>query len=338
MTTVTPLRPGSGPSSAQDQARDWVLRLDEEPAAAAECDAWRSLDPAHDQAFREAGRVWDMAPALESLIGEDWRSEAEALGRSPLSRAREWAVRGKGRFVLPAALAASLALAVFVPGLFRPPPVEVETTVAQTQLLPLADGSRVTVGARSDVQVRFSDDERRVTLASGQAFFDVAPDPARPFVVHAGKAEIRVTGTKFDVRRIGDDVEVSVLEGRVELRRRRLAGLLRESEPARVLGAGEGSVLDEGRAFTPTAPAPVVPGEWRSGRLYYSEAPIAEIVADLQRYSTVPIRLADPEVGRMKVTTSFRSSDIDRFVANLEAALPVESRRTADGAITLSAR
>jgi transmembrane sensor len=196
----------------------------------------------------------------------------------------------------------------------------------------------VTVGARTDVKVLFTKAERQVTLTSGQAFFEVAHDAARPFIVLAGNAEIRVTGTKFDVRRIGDDVQVSVLEGRVELRRRSLVPVLKERAPARVLTAGERSVLDDGQAFTPEAPAPVRPGEWRSGRLYYSEAPIADIVADLQRYSDVPIRIADADVGELKVTTSFRSNDVDRFVKNLETTMPIEAKRAKDGAIVLAKR
>jgi transmembrane sensor len=329
---------GGTTRSVEAQAHAWIVRLEEEPGAEPECDAWRAEDEAHDQAFREASRYWSMAPALGGIIGDDWRKEVEELERSPIRRARDWAVRGTGRIALPLAMAASLALVIVAPQLVQPAPMEIATKIAQTRLVGLNDGSRVTVGARSDVQIRYSEKRREVTLASGQAFFEVAHDPARPFIVLAGNAEIRVTGTKFDVRRVGDDVQVSVLEGRVELRRRPLVAALREAEPARVLAAGEGSVLDEGRSFTPEAPTPGPPGEWRSGRLYYSEAPIAEIVADLQRYSDVPIRIADADVGRMKVTTSFRSNEVDRFVDNLEVTMPVESARGKDGSITLRKR
>ena len=338
MNSVFHLARGHEPDDVQDQARAWVIRLEEEPAAKSECDAWRALDPAHDQAFEEVSRLWAMAPALGSVMGEGWREEALALDRSPAVRARDWAVHGAGRIVLPLAVAASLAIVAISPQLMQSAPIEVATKVAQTEVVALSDGSKVTLGARSDLKVAFTGAQRKVTLAAGQAFFEVAHDNARPFIVLAGKAEIRVTGTKFDVRRVGDDVQVSVLQGRVELRRKPIVALLRDAKPAVVLTAGETSVLDDGTTFTPEAPAKVRPGEWRTGRLYYSEAPVSEIVADLQRYSNVPIRIADANVAQMKVTTSFRSNDVDGFVETLEATMPVRIEKSKDGTITLQAK
>lgn len=338
MTGTVSILPVGRQQGVEDQARAWLLRLAEEPQAQAECDAWRALDPAHDEAFREAAAVWDLAASLETAVDPAWRDEAEAVAATPASRLRDWALRGAGRAILPFAAAASLVAVIAVPRWLEPAPQVVGTAVAQTRMLALADGSRVTVGARSRVEASITGDERRVVLDDGQAFFEVAHDPARPFVVLAGNAEITVTGTKFDVHRVGDDVRVSVLEGRVELRRRPLIGLLRPAAPARVLVAGQSSDLDDGESFAPQQRATVTPGEWRSGRLYYSEAPLGEIVADMQRYSAVPIRVSDDRTAALRVTTSFRSNDVDGFVANVRSALPVESRREPDGSITLSSR
>lgn len=338
MSAAAPLRDDLRDGRVHDEARAWVIRLADEPEAEAACAEWRAADPAHEAAWREVSAVWNAAPSLGTLIGDDWRDEVERIGDSPFGRARHWALRGGGRVVLPLAMAASLVLAIVLPQRGAPAPLEVRTAIAETRVVPLEDGSRMTLGARSDAQVRFASTEREVVLESGQAFFEVAHDADRPFIVLAGNAEIRVTGTRFDVRRSGDNVQISVLEGRVEVRRRQVDAPRPAGSPAVVLTAGERSSLEGGQTFTPEQRAPVTPGEWRSGRLYYSEARVSDIVADVQRYSDRPIRLASAEVGAMRVTTSFRSDDIDQFIANLETALPIASRRAPDGAIILSAR
>jgi len=101
-----------------------------------------------------------------------------------------------------------------------------------------------------------------------------------------------------------------------------------------VLGAGLRAQLDPGKTFSPAARSPVTPGEWRAGRLFYSEAPLEQIVADVQRYSPVPIRITD-DVGALRLTTTVRPGDIDQFFRNIEAVLPVEARKSADGAMTI---
>lgn len=348
MTAARPLWMEASDQAIEDQARAWVLRLAEIPEAAPECDAWRSQNPAHEAAFQEAQKIWNAAQALASVLDGNWREEVDALTRSPVMRAQHWALLGAGRVVLPLALAASLVLGIALPQFLQmlPAPIEppgpvarvVETRIAETRVLTLNDGSRVTLGARTGVEVQFEAGRRQVRLEDGQAFFEVAHDAARPFVVLAGNAEIRVTGTKFDVRRIGDDIEVSVLEGRVELNRRTPAGSLPDTAPVRVLTAGQSSHLERGLAFTPATPAAITPGDWRTGRLYYSEAPLSEIIADVQRYSPVPIRIASSDVAAMRVTTSFRADNLDQLVTNLESTLPITSRRTSDGGIVLAAR
>jgi transmembrane sensor len=322
---------------AFDAARDWVLRLDENPALAPQCDAWRARSRDNDAAYREVRRVFDAASGLEGLVDPAWRTEADALGRTPMGRIQNWTRRGPGRIVVPLAMAASVAMAVLLPGLLGGHGQPVETGVAETRLLALADGSRVTLGARSGMDVSFDGVRREVTMKRGQAFFEVEHDAARPFTVIAGDAEIRVTGTKFDVHWIGDTVAVSVLEGRVELRKRRLIPI-GSTQAERVLTAGTGADLAEGEAFSAVSPMTVTPGEWRRGRLFYSETSLSEIVADVQRYSATPIRIAQPSVGGLKVTTSFRADNVDQFVSNIEASLPVAATRAADGSITFSTK
>jgi len=323
------------------EARNWVLRIASGDDVEVEraCAAWRAADPEREAAFRIAWRAWQAIGETPIALNENWREEAAALQLTPTARLAKAARSRTFRFGLPTALAASIAALLLMPQMHRtaptpPPELRVATAVAETRTLALDDGSRVTVGAHSGVDVAFAPEARRVILNSGQAYFEVAHDPARPFIVLAGNAEIRVTGTKFDVTRIGDDVRVSVLEGRVEVRRHSAPA----AAPEQVLTAGQRSVLVADAGFRPAQPAAVPAGEWRTGRLYYADAPLSEILADAQRYSAVRIRVADDRVANMRLTASFRANDMNHFVNDIEAALPVTAEHRADGSIVLTQR
>ncbi len=315
--------------AVQAEARAWVMRLAEDPAVEADCAAWRAADPAHERAWKEVSAVWQQAPALASLDRKDWRAEIDALSRKPVRRWLQWG------------MAAAAAFAAMIGGtqLLEKPGMEAATRIAEVRQIELADGSHVTLGAKSGVKVSYESEKRQVMLDHGQAFFEVAHDRKRPFTVIAGDVDIRVTGTKFDVRRDGEGIQVSVLEGRVEVRRRGILSILTPGSPDRILTAGLRADFDPATGrFSAEQRAIVTPGDWRSGRLFYNEAPLSDIVADIQRYSTTAIRIDDPAIAGMKVTTSFRTNQIGAFLANLGAILPIESRRSADGAMIIEAR
>jgi transmembrane sensor len=317
------------------EARDWVLRLMERSDDAAlsdACAAWRAADGAHDAAFWRAWAAWDGVGLTAAAAGADWRAEAEALraGAGGAGR-RRWL-----RWAVPSGLAASVAAGILFFSASSVPGVAVATSTAETRVVALADGSRVTVGGKSGIVASVDKTRRRVTLERGQAFFEVAHDPAHPFVVVAGDAEITVRGTKFDVRRIGDDVEVNVLEGKVEVRRRGVLTFLSAGSPDAVLVAGQASELKpDADGFAAAAPAATGAGEWRSGRLYYADAPLSAIIADAQRYAKVRIEVPSGSVGAMSLTVSYRAGDIEGLSDSIEAALPVRVERRNDGLVIM---
>lgn len=308
-------------------ARGWIVAVAENPAREVESLAWRDADPAHEDAWQEANGVWTQAAELGALDRPDWRAEMDALTMPAWHRTVRWAIA--------ASVVLTLGGTLYVRSR---PDIQAETQIAETRRLALADGSQVTLSGKSGVAVHFAQGSRRVVLDHGQVFFEVAHDSARPFTVVAGGAEIRVTGTKFDVRKVGDDVRVSVLEGRVELRQRGLLPILAPALPERVLTAGlRAELAPRATHFTPDTRSPVPAGDWRSGRLYYNEAPLSDILADLQRYSATPVRIDDPAVARMKLTTSFRVGQAESFLESLQATLPVRLNRTTEGAVLIEA-
>lgn len=215
-----------------------------------------------------------------------------------------------------------------------------ETATAQTRQIELEDGSRVTLGARSALQVDYRRRSRNVVLAAGEAFFSVMHNPSRPFVVMAGDAIVEVAGTKFNVDRTAGGVRVSVLEGVVHV-------IDRRSSDVRVLSsasAPEEVALRSGQQATVVARAAPVqvsaltvaqPGSWRSGRLAYEDAPLDQIVADANRYYPHDIKIASSRAAQMRLTTAFKANQVDQFLETVETALPLEVKRAPDGEVTI---
>jgi len=320
-------------------ARDWAMRLFRAPHDAAltrRCETWRLRDPRHDAAFLQAERLWDAIGQSSAAAEQNWRSELEHLERTGGRGLRGWLAAVRWRIAVPVTLAAGLVLAVGASMVLRSPQYHWTTPKGQNQQVTLADGTHVFIGADSRIAVRFGGSSRHVDLSQGEAFFEVTHDPSRPFTVVAGDAEIQVTGTKFDVKRVNGKVLVAVQEGRVEVRRHSILPLVHQAAPERVLTAGELSQLSENSGFSPQVRANAA-SSWRAGRLSYSDASLADVIADANRYSSTPIRLASAQVGELRLTTSFRAEAVEQFVSNLAGSLPVKTSKAADGALVISA-
>ena len=322
-------------ASIKDQAQDWVVELASSGVSAEELQRfqqWIEADPVHKQLFNDSQRVWESIQQMEHLAA---LTPADALLDSgiagsvvaePYSRrnnsfwSRYW-VTGAA-----VAAAAALLLAFIAPGLFesdgQPAAEAISTQIAEIRDLALPDGSIVTLGAKSGIQLDFSDRQRRLVLTNGEAFFSVTPDASRPFIVDAGAAVVRVVGTQFDVRQGAQQVRVAVLEGAVEVKST-AAGA--DGPSAERLTAGEQVIALRGGLLTGVTPVTgSQPGGWRSGRLFYEGTALSEVIADANRYYREKIVLMPESLGELKITASFRTEKIDQMLNTLKVALPVE--------------
>jgi transmembrane sensor len=218
--------------------------------------------------------------------------------------------------------------------------LEVSTAVGEVRDLTLKDGTRISLAPGSRIRTRVGPRGREVELTAGEAFFEVAHDPRRPFTVQAGDTVIRDIGTRFDIVRTGARVRVSVLEGSVEVSRR--SG---EGSTARTLVGGQGAETGPAplAGVAGLRPAPILvqaasptAGSWRSGRLSYDDARLGDIVADLNRYYPAGVRLQDPALAGRRVAASFRVEEIGTFLANLPKALPVTVSTDAQGGAVIA--
>jgi transmembrane sensor len=197
--------------------------------------------------------------------------------------------------------------------------------VGSVTSIALRDGSRVTLNTASRVHVSLNESERHVELEAGEAFFEVAHDATRPFVVTAGTRRIIAVGTRFSVRMEGDEVRVVVTEGKVRFERDENAG-------AELLVAGQTAHSTRNAILVQekTAHDAETALSWRSGYLTFDETTLADAVAEFNRYTERKIRIADPKLAAIRINGKFRSSNADEFVELLRSGFGIHAEETAD--------
>ena len=357
--------PAAGAEKLLNAAFEWRAQLDDESLKDETRRAfheWLRADPRHELAFDHADRFWDAANRLPAARPDDFPSPVDTTANSrrahqqpqPSVKRRFFTGFGPLATSLAASLAVSLVCAIAIvavlnkaPDASAPPAVEAFATERGEVLsFTLKDGSTLTLGAASAVDISMTADGRTATLRAGDAFFDVSPDATRPFIVDAGPILTRVTGTAFDVRRSGEIIEVAVAEGAVTVSYRPPLQSS-ETEAKKAGGARRIEKLAAGERIRASAreglgaPAPVRPetiGAWRRARLIFDNAPIAEMVADLNRYVETPIVVGDGEIAAMTFSATVAADDIDGLLATLVEAYPVDIEQRADGARVLRRR
>jgi transmembrane sensor len=315
------------------EAREWFVRLLDDDVCADELalwQAWLARSPAHRSAFDRVADAWSLGgeasperPSIAELAADAYD------GSTPVA---EW--RGKPRRAYrPALIAASLAVAVLGSSAvwFAIPAGEAQaitTARAEHKAAALADGSHVQVGALTGVQVRMSEARREVKLDRGEAFFNVARDPNRAFVVKTPLGAVKGEGGAFNVDVAGEQLCITVTEGAVVVQP---SGLF--AKPVRVT-AGQQIVLKSSGSVV-AAGSPVT---WTQGRLEYRDAPLSVVVADVNRYAQHPVVLRDPAVGDLEYTGSVRTDATADWANGLSAAFPLNVTRGDGGVIVLSSR
>ncbi len=282
-------------------AAEWFARLQDEDATAQDFQEWQrwlNAEPEHHRAYRDIEHAW-------RLIG-DVQPEAWPSRHAPASRSSPGLRWSLAAMVL-------LAITAFSTYWIAGRHESYSTRTAEQRSVRLPDGSRVTLGAQSEVTPKFESDVRRVVLSFGEAFFEVARDPQRPFIVMAGTSEIRAVGTAFNVRTTGDRVLVSVTEGHVAVR---------TSDRRVMLAAGEQVAVTSAGAVEEKAPTPSAV-TWLQGRFEYRGEELRHVVEDLNRYTDRHIVLADESVASLRYSGTVFPDHLDEWLQGISGVLPV---------------
>ncbi|HEY0799849.1 MAG TPA: FecR domain-containing protein [Steroidobacteraceae bacterium] len=316
------------------EAAHWAVRLSAgalDLETQAQLDQWLDADPRHRGALLRARAAWADLDRLAALSGH--REPQGPMEMSPKTNlasrsARSFANR---RFFL----AASISALLFGSGtwvLLRRNGTYV-SKLGEVRRVTLADGSHMVLNTATEASVHFDTARREINLSAGEGLFQVVKDPKRPFIVRAGGVSVRAVGTVFTVRNDGNQVDVLVTEGVVELTDHD-SGVVRRvaaNERATVMDTRQVAVAKITQAQAERRLA------WRDGMVDFDGDSLSHAVDEMNRHNDRRIFIDDQSLGSRPIVGRFRANDPDGFAATVSVALGVQTELQGD-AIHLNSR
>jgi transmembrane sensor len=331
-----------------EQAGEWFAVNDEGPLDArdsATLVAWLKTSPVHIEEFLGVSAIardlrearTDPEYSLEAILARAADVHSDQALRSRDSFAVQ-ATPSRPWIAGAVAMAASLVLSL---GLFSwwsvkhtaQPPVAASITEFRVQTRHgeqlsrrLADNSLLHLNTDSAVTIRYGKTERLVVLTAGQAAFEVAHEPDRPFRVLAGSAEVIDIGTKFDVRLDQNSTVVTVVEGRVEVGPSRMRETLGtnagQPHAARFVELAADQQISIREGAWPAVPVAVDAQNttaWLRREIVFDHEPLERVAAEYNRYTAKPIEITTPALRNLQISGVFATDDPDAFIAFLRS-------------------
>ncbi len=311
--------------------RDRGLTASEQSAYA----RWLGENPAHEAAILRLGKVWS---ALDQLAAHPAAADANA-NPDLLAPQRGWS---RWAWVPLVAAAAAVTFIYFAgrPSAVSPNAANAPRAILHpgAERLTLEDGSVVELHDHARVEVQFSPAERRVRLVSGEAYFTVAKNPHRPFIVSANQVTVVAVGTAFSVGLDQRDISVLVTEGRVRVEEvllpsgekaatpRELSALVAGQQGFITVSAGQDGVSRSEMKITEFSPAQIERAlAWQGQRLEFFAMPLQEVAAEFNRYNHKKLVVHDADTGAIVVGGNFRVDNVDAFVRLLDSSFGVSA-------------
>lgn len=295
-------------NSINDIAAEWVARGDAAPLSMqerADLDAWLAADVRHMGAYERAHAIFLHAHRARLLIPRP-RSDRPPEVEPQLVGKPDPNLRvGRRSFIAMGAATVSVGAAVFFGLSSRARATTFRTQRGEIRLIPLDDGSTVTLNTDSEMQITLRARARSMFLTQGEAFIRVTSDYNRPFDLSAGELELSSFGSSFAVRRLpGVSPVILVQEGIVSVK-------TAHSEPIRASASSRVSIDRSSVPVIATIPAREMELElvWREGNISFSETTLAAAAQEFSRYSNVQIVIDDPQVAALTVTGIFPSNN-----------------------------
>ena len=334
----------------KDAAVEWFLRRSVAPLTVEEADAfeaWLDDGAATREAYATVEEFWVGAAQLESLPKFEGKRQTilRTMDRARMTRRAAMV----GAF---AAVAVGLT-GVGVHGLGGPKPLATQsfkTAMGQQATVTLPDGSVVTLNTDTVVRTKADPNRRMVYLDQGQAFFRVAKDRRHPFVVSAGGRTVTALGTAFDVRLDGGALKVVLVEGKVRVEEVAPAPLPIQgtASPAREphvspstrsteMEAGSQLVAIDNADWRLTRADIQRETSWTSGKIVVDDEALGDVVAELNRYSSRKIVIADAHLSDERISGVYEPGDIEGFARALKHTGLAELKEDAGGAVRIVA-
>jgi transmembrane sensor len=323
-----------GAPSITEQAALWHARLhaaDVTMKERNEFQAWTASNAEHRRAYEAMQNLAGKMDALSGIARQQPQVLSSVL-QEQLTQCAELAEKAKGRpkrkFAM--AVAASLILAIGLAFAMLPQwqPVEptlYTTAVGEQRSIMLADGSVVTLNTGSQLSVVMTDTARRLQLVRGEAYFDVAKDPLRPFEVAVNNSLVTAVGTAFNIRQNNSHLEVTVLEGRVQVNSGKPGREQGSPVTKRFLHAGQqidnsGTTLQVTQLDAKTLNNTVL---WREGKFDFDNESVSNVIEKIQPYYSSKIIIGDDAIGDLTIGGVFRTDNVELLLSALESALNI---------------
>ena len=325
------------------RAARWVIRQHNEdwtPADAGELDRWLDESTAHRVSYIRLQSALQQLDRLQVMRGAVASGGVPAPGSWNAGADRGSSHRSAGnarvRFKLwPSRLSIAAAVALLSVGGFYLVGIQswgeerFTTRVGGLETVKLADGSTLNLNTNTRVRVALRPTERLVHLDSGEAYFVVAKDQSRPFVVTVADKSVTAVGTAFSVRRSADaDVQILVTEGQVQLR---LAQRNRPEDTTPLSAGKMARTRNEEVLIHDMAEGEIQRLlSWRSGFLTFRDTPLPEAVAEFNRYTAQKLVITDAALDKIRIGGKFRDNNVQTFLALLQEGFPVSVEATHD--------
>lgn len=350
------------------EAIDWFLKLQEELGGDAyrlEFSEWLLRSPVHVEEYLAVSRAWGALniPQGKEFAADNLIAAARAdlassnvipLRPKPIDavvsppRAPEWTLRMTRRRLLASAASILVGLALWGGYQLRYGGDTYETFIGEQRSVTLADGSVVYLNTNSSVRVHWTAAERDIDLLRGEARFQVAKNPARPFIVATAEATIRAVGTVFNVRADTTRTQVAVIEGRVEVKalderprthsqsvptaRATMSGAAADLQ----LAAGEHAEVTMGAIKPNIGPPMEAVTSWSERRLVFRGESLATVIDEFNRYRRNPLVLDDPQLAALSISGAFNLDDPESLISYLKSFETVQVSYGKDGSQHLS--
>jgi transmembrane sensor len=311
--------------AVNEEAAAWFARFQNSHASLQDERAfldWVEADPAHAVAYARVEAAWERAERLVATGSADKAIPAPTRSDMLTRRAAAAALitLGVGGFGGGFGLWALTRSKTYTTG------------IGERRTVVLADGSRVVLNTSTVVAVAYSSARRDLRLLAGEALFEVAKNPARPFIVTAGNAVVRAVGTAFNIRLRDQVTEVTVTEGVVAVGGKTIKARA-PSRNAPHIAAGNGALV------APWALAKValdpdtlqIRTAWQQGLIELRGDTLEQAVAEFNRYSEAKLVISDPRIAAIRVGGAFGTTESSKFVKALEDGFNVRAVPSADG-------
>ncbi len=319
-----------------DEAASWIARLRAPDASSrdkSDFSRWLNQSPEHIQAFDEMSETWASLGAAAHIEELTTPLSAPSPANQKESDRWNWSFWQGG--LAMACVAGLFALITLVSPSDKLETQRYETLAGQQRTITLDDGSMVSLNTRTQLEVSYSDNQRNLALLSGEAYFDVASDKQRPFVIEVGQGTVMAVGTAFNIHRHNQTAKVVVTEGVVQMREHRDPATptpkiehLNANQQAHF---GKRGLSNVSHAETKNALA------WREQTLVFDQVSLTEALKELNRYLQEPVDYSHASLRELEVSGTFSVKAPEATLQALKASFNLAAPDTAPQSLYLIA-